>query len=325
MQVCFEATEDDAGTRLDRAVRARLPEVSRARIQEWIRDGRVLVDGEAQPRGSTKLHGGETVDVDPAPLKPLRAEAEDIALDILYEDDDIAVINKPAGMTVHSGAGAASGTLVNALLHHFESLSQVSGELRPGIVHRLDRLTSGVLVVAKHDRAHRRLQVQFLAREIHKTYWAIVHGDVSADPNTDPKVLRHGRPIMSDGHWWVRFEMPIRRDRRNRVKMAIALNGREAVSDVRLLRGNGSYSLLEVSILTGRTHQIRVHLSAAGHPVVGDHLYGARKAIEGAPPLERFFLHARLIAFEHPTSGEAVSFEAPLPIEYERLLEALQL
>ena len=173
----------------------------------------MLVDGAAQPRGSTKLHGGETVDVDPAPLKPLRAEAEDIELDILYEDEDIAVINKPAGMIVHSGAGAASGTLVNALLHHFESLSQVSGELRPGIVHRLDRLTSGVLMVAKHDRSHLHLQKQFLSREIQKTYWAVVQGNVAADPNTDLKILRHGRPLMSDGHWWVRFEMPIRRDR----------------------------------------------------------------------------------------------------------------
>lgn len=321
----FEATDDDAGTRLDRAVCARFPELSRARIQEWIRGGRVLVDGAAQPRGSTKLHGGETVDVDPAPLKPLRAEAEDIELDILYEDEDIAVINKPAGMIVHSGAGAASGTLVNALLHHFESLSQVSGELRPGIVHRLDRLTSGVLMVAKHDRSHLHLQKQFLSRDIQKTYWAVVQGNVAKDPNTDPRILRHGRPLMSDGHWWVRFEMPIRRDRRNRVKMAMALNGREAVSDVRRLRGNGSYSLLEVRILTGRTHQIRVHLSAAGHPVVGDHLYGAHKAIEGLRALDRFFLHARTIAFKHPTSGESVSFEAPLPIEYERLLEDLQL
>lgn len=321
----FESDEADAGRRLDHAVGARLPEVSRTRIQSWIRDGRVQVDGGVQRRGSSKLRGGEAIAVDPAPLKPLKAEAEAVDLEILYEDEDLAVINKPAGMIVHSGAGVVSGTLVNALLHHFENLSQASGELRPGIVHRLDRLTSGVLLVARHDRAHRRLQKQFQSRKIHKTYWAVVEGAIAENPNDDPKILRHGRPLRVDGHWWVRFEMPIRRDRRNRVKMAVALNGKEAVSDLRLLRGAPRHALVEVRIHTGRTHQIRVHLSAAGHPVVGDRLYGARKNVTEASASDRFYLHARRIVFEHPSSGETVSFEAPLPPEFEALRESLRL
>lgn len=323
--VRFEADEADAGARLDRAAAARLPEVSRARLQSWIRSGRVRVAGEVRRRGAFRLRGGETVEIDPAPLKPLKAEPEAAALTILYEDEDLAVIDKPAGMAVHAGAGAASGTLVNALLHHFESLSGVSGELRPGIVHRLDRLTSGVLLAAKRDRAHRRLQAQFQARKIDKIYWAAVHGAIPENPNDDPAILRRGRPLMSAGRWWVRFDAPIRRDKRNRVKMAVSANGREAVSDVRLLRGNAAYSLVEVRIYTGRTHQIRVHLSAAGHPVVGDSLYGARKRIEGVPLFERFYLHARRIAFEHPSSGAAMAFEAPLPPEFEDLLRRLRL
>ncbi len=321
----FEADESDAGVRLDRAAGARLPEVSRARLQSWIRGGRVRVDGDVQLRGAFKLRGGETIEIDPAPLEPLKAEAEAIDLEILYEDEDLAVIDKPAGMVVHAGAGAASGTLVNALLHRFESLSRVSGELRPGIVHRLDRWTSGVLLAAKHDRAHRLLQEQFELRKIRKTYWAVVQGAVAESPHDDPKILRHGRPLMAGGRWWVRFEAPIRRDKRNRVKMTVSANGKEAVSDLRLLRGNAAYSLVEVRIHTGRTHQIRVHLSAAGHPVVGDCLYGARKGIAGLPALDRFYLHARQIVFEHPSSSETVAFEAPLPQEFENLLESLGL
>ncbi len=321
----FEADESDAGARLDRAAAARLPAVSRARLQIWIRGGRVRVDGDAQRRAAFKLRGGETIEIDPAPLKPLRAEAEAIDLEIFHEDADIAVVNKPAGMIVHSGAGAVSGTLVNALLRRFGSLSRVSGDLRPGIVHRLDRLTSGVLLIARNDRAHRLLQKQFQSREIRKMYWAVVQGTVAENPNDDPGILRHGRPLMADGRWWVRFEMPIRRDKRNRVKMAVSLNGKEAVSDMRLLRGNTAYSLVEVRIHTGRTHQIRVHLSAAGHPVVGDRLYGARKGIEGLPALDRFYLHARRIVFEHPSIGETMAFEAPLPLEFENLLESLRL
>ena len=323
--VRFEADEADAGARLDRAAAARLPEVSRARLQSWIRGGRVRVAGEVRRRGAFKLRGGETVEIDPAPLKPLKAEAEAVDLAIVYEDEDLAVIDKPAGMVVHAGAGAASGTLVNALLHHFESLSSVSGELRPGIVHRLDRLTSGVLLVAKHDRAHRLLQKQFESRKIRKTYWALVQGAVAENPHDAPQILRHGRPLMAGGRWWVRFEMPIRRDKRNRVKMAVSANGKEAASDLRLLRGNAAYSLVEVRIHTGRTHQIRVHLSAAGRPVVGDCLYGARKGIAGLPALDRFYLHARQIVFQHPSSGETMTCEAPLPREFENLLESLGL
>ncbi len=221
-------------------------------------------------------------------------------------------VHKPAGMTVHAGAGRGQGTLVNALLHHFARLSQLGGELRPGIVHRLDRLTSGVLLVAKHDVAHQRLAEQFARRQIRKTYIALVHGRIPAGK---------GRPVMMEGARWTRLEMPILRDRRARVKMtARARTGREAVTDFRVLDQWPGYSLLEVRIGTGRTHQIRVHLAAIGHPVVGDTLYGA----PARPGFPRLFLHAREIQFTHPSTGRRVTVEAPMPAELRAELEKLR-
>jgi 23S rRNA pseudouridine1911/1915/1917 synthase len=315
--VVFEVTSDDAGKRLDRFLAERMPETSRARIQEWIRGGRVAV-GALKAKASARLRAGDRIDVEPAPPKPLNAFPEEIPLDILYEDDDLAAINKPAGMTVHAGAGIRSGTLVNALLHRFGRLSEVGGALRPGIVHRLDRFTSGVLLVAKNDRAHRRLARQFQSRQVRKVYWALVEGDAA----------RHGargRTVEVDGRRWIRLEMPISRDRRARVKMAPRRGGRTAQTDYRVLRRLGNYSLVEVRIATGRTHQIRVHLSAVGHPVVGDRLYGAAQAPAGLPPLERFFLHAREIRFHHPSTDEALSIEAPLPPEFTEVIDSLTL
>ena len=329
----IDATAEDRDRRLDVFLSQHYPDTSRSRIQQWIRDGRVLVGtGSAagsRARASLRLRGTETVTVDPAPAAPLKAFAEDIPLDLLYEDDDIVAVNKPAGMVVHSGAGAKSGTLVNALLNHFSSLSAVGGELRPGIVHRLDRMTSGVLLVAKNDRAHQRLARQFQQRKIEKTYWAIVHGVPSKGgaPLRRQADRQHTstRKIEADGYWWQRLEMPIGRDAHQRIKMSTRHTGRSAQTDFRVLKQSAGYSLLEVRIATGRTHQIRVHLSKIGHAVVGDRLYGAPGAPAGLGKLGRFYLHARQIGFVHPSTNERIVIEAPLPEEFTELLGLLEL
>jgi 23S rRNA pseudouridine1911/1915/1917 synthase len=345
--VQFEVAAEDTGKRLDRFLAENKPETSRARIQEWIREGRVYVNGAAA-RPSLRLETGDQVAADPAPAKPLSAFAEAIPLDILYEDEHLAAVNKPAGMTVHAGAGISEGTLVNALLHHFGSLSKVGGELRPGIVHRLDRFTSGVLLVAKTDAAHRRLARQFEARKVEKTYWALVEGKVSEAELMAGRLASRGiQParVEQDGHGWVRLEMPIRRDPHHRARMTSKQPrrlvghpadgewaeekqirpGRPARTDLRVLSSQELYSLLEVRIGTGRTHQIRVHLAAIGHPVVGDRLYGAAAKPLEPGPAERYYLHSRRIRFQHPESGISVSIEAPLPAEFEQALKALAL
>ncbi len=286
------AEPHDAGKRLDHLLHERLPEYSRSRIQDWIKAGRVRIDG-SQTRASHAIRGGERIDVEPAELPPLRATAEDIPLSILWEDADVVAIDKPAGMVVHAGAGAHSGTLVNALLHRFHALSGVGGELRPGIVHRLDRHTSGVLLVAKNDAAHQALAAQFAGRQVEKTYLALVHGRVQAETG--------------------RIDRPITRDPIHRTRMTARLaDGRAAWSEYRVASRWDRFTLLAVRIGTGRTHQIRVHLSSIHHAVVGDTLYGAPARIEGMPPLGRYFLHAHRIRFR-PLSGETVTVESPLP------------
>ena len=300
----LSAEPRDAGKRLDQMVHERLPQFSRARIQEWIRGGRVLVNGGAG-RPSRLLRTGDTVDVEPAEPPPLRAAAEAIPLEVLYEDADLVAIDKPAGMVVHAGAGVHSGTVVNALLHRFGSLSSAGGALRPGIVHRLDRFTSGVLLAAKNDAAHHALAAQFAGRHVEKVYVALVHGTVKAESG--------------------RIERPIARDPARRIRMTARLErGRAAWSEYRVLRRFAGFTLLEVRIGTGRTHQIRVHLSSLGHPVAGDTLYGAPARVEGRPPLGRFFLHARRIRFHQPSTGEEMVVEAPLPAELESWLAGLE-
>jgi len=294
----FTAGETDAGKRLDQFLVEQIGGVSRARIQQLLGAGRVTVnDGAA--KASHRLRGGQRVAVEWEAPRPLRAFAEDIPLDVLHEDESLIVVNKPAGMAVHAGAGRTSGTLVNALLHRFGPLSSVSGELRPGIVHRLDRQTSGVLVAAKNDAAHRGLAEQFQHREVGKAYIALVHGSLAEDRG--------------------RVETPIARDLVRRQRMTSRRrSGREARTEYRVLRRFPGFTLLEVEIHTGRTHQIRVHLSSLGHPVAGDTLYGAPGGLLG-----RNFLHAARIRFRHPLSGDALEFSAPLPAELEEFLRAL--
>ena len=317
------ATRDHAGKRLDHFLVAHLADISRARVQDLIMQEKVLVNGKSA-KASLRLRGGETVEVLGAAARPpLRAIAEEIPLDIAYEDDDLAVVNKPAGMMVHAGAGASEdarnrGTLVNALLHRFGALSVVGGELRPGIVHRLDRNTSGLIVVAKNDRAHRKLAEQFAGRQVRKTYIALVHGAVKQDQGT--------------------IRSAISRDRLRRTRMTTRrAGGREAVSHYRVLQRidspRGKFTLLEVRIETGRTHQIRVHLSSLGHPVVGDTLYGAPREIlpqgktgRALPPLSlpRNFLHAAAIELKQPLTGEPLVLERPLPPELKDFLRLLK-
>jgi 23S rRNA pseudouridine1911/1915/1917 synthase len=352
----FPAGEADRGKRLDVFLSERLPELSRSRIQELLRGGKAGVEPGSTQTGSAdgatagrsilehqverqavkpgyRLRGDERLWIAVEPRPPLRAFPEPLALKILHEDDDVAVIDKPAGMTVHIGAGVISGTLVNALLHHFQSLSGVGGNLRPGIVHRLDKYTSGVLLVAKNDSAHRNLAEQFSGREIEKDYLALVHGAVKKHEGTISLAI--GRD-------------PVRRTRMT-ARTASAGKSREALSRYRVLRRFRGFTLLEVRIFTGRTHQIRVHLAAIGHPVVGDTLYGApaklaeeflaaagdkraaappgREAAKekgnGVPTLDRNFLHAARLRFRHPRGGETMEVRAPLPPQLEEFLSKL--
>jgi 23S rRNA pseudouridine1911/1915/1917 synthase len=294
----LESNTTDRGKRVDQFLRERLPQYSRARLQDWIEQGRVFVNGSPGKR-SYLLKGGEGIQVQPGELAPLRATPEDLPLDVLYEDADVIAINKPAGMVVHAGAGRHSGTLVNAVLHRFEKLSSVGGELRPGIVHRLDRFTSGVILIARNDAAHRNLAEQFASRQVEKIYLALVHGSVKNE----------------QGH----IATPIARDPVRRVKMTARLaHGRQASTTYQVLKRLERLTLLDVKIGTGRTHQIRVHLASIGHPVVGDKLYGAP-----ASELPRYFLHARQITFTSPATGERITVAAPLPADLENYLAAV--
>lgn len=315
----FQVGPESAGSRLDQFLVSQLEGVSRSRVQQLIEQQKVLVNG-APAKASLKLRGDESVRViGEVELPPLRAIAEDIPLEVVYEDDDVAVINKPAGMQVHAGAGATEdarnrGTLVNALLHRFNALSEVGGELRPGIVHRLDKETSGLIVVAKNDAAHHKLARQFSGRQVKKTYIALVQGWPKRDAGT--------------------IDAAISRDVSRRTRMTTrGFDGRTAVSHYKVLEkfqsAYGKFALVEVRIETGRTHQIRVHMASLGHPVVGDTLYGAAGELNPGNPgrtvgkarslprlsLNRNFLHAARVEFTHPTTGKALALEAPLPGE----------
>jgi 23S rRNA pseudouridine1911/1915/1917 synthase len=300
---------DCDGIRLDRFLASVLAARSRSQIQRLIKEGHVRVDGRAaKPNQPVKTDHSITVDI-PEPVDP-GPQPEALPLPILYQDQDIIVVDKPAGMVVHPAAGHSGGTLVNALLHHVDDLSGIGGEKRPGIVHRLDRGTSGLMVVAKHDRAHEALADQFRGREVEKEYIALVWGEVMA-----------GR----------RIDAPIGRDPANRKKMsARARRSREAVTRiVRAEHLGRALTLVHVAIHTGRTHQIRVHLSAIGHPIVGDSLYGGlHRHVPGdlrpVTHLDRPFLHAARLAFRHPADGRPMMFTSELPEELQRVLAELK-
>jgi 23S rRNA pseudouridine1911/1915/1917 synthase len=296
--VTTDLVADRSGERLDVFVARRLPALTRSHARRLIEDGCVDVAGERVKPG-LRLEAGQRVRVDlPAPA-PSRVEPEAIALDVLYEDRDLLAVNKHAGMTVHPAPGHPSSTLVNAILAHCTDLSGIGGVMRPGIVHRLDRDTSGVILVAKHDRAHDALARQLKDRTVEKTYRALVEGT----------------PAPAAGV----IEAPIGRDPRRRQRMAVVEGGREAVTRYRVIERFNGASLLEVLPKTGRTHQIRVHLAAIGHPIVGDRVYGARSRI-----VERQFLHALRIVFDHPSSAERMAIEAPLAPDLERALDRLR-
>jgi 23S rRNA pseudouridine1911/1915/1917 synthase len=314
----FLADPAAANLRLDQYLAQALPDISRARVQLLIEAGQVRVDGNlAKPK--QKLHGGESIEIEGTPQPaPLHAVPEDIPLEILHEDKHLAVINKPAGMMVHAGAGSTDdfrnrGTLVNALLFHFNNLSDVGGELRPGIVHRLDKQTSGLILVAKDDSTHRKLGEMFSQRQVTKTYLALLHGHLKKDDTT--------------------VTLPIARDLIRRTRMTTRrADGRTAVSHFhvleRLTTAYGPFTLVEVRIETGRTHQIRVHAQSLGHPVVGDTLYGAPHVIPGLAPdlqLDRNFLHAAHLSLTHPQTRKPLAIHAALPIELESFLNAIRL
>ena len=298
---------ESAGQRLDRFLVSVLADHSRSQIQKLIADGRVRV-GAREVRPNLPVHAGDRVVVDLPEPAATSVQAEAAPLEILYQDADLVVVNKPPGMVVHPGAGHASGTLVNALLHHISDLSGIGGELRPGIVHRLDRGTSGVMVVAKNDAAHQELSRQFHDREVEKEYVALVWGVVQA-----------GR----------RIDAAIGRDPVNRQKMsARSRRAREAVTRITRAFHLPGLTLCQVAIHTGRTHQIRVHLSAIGHPIVGDALYGGvhRRVpgdIRAVTHLQRPFLHAERLAFKHPRDGRRMEFTAALPADLQDVLDAL--
>src|SRR3954447_10640299 len=321
----FTATAADAGRRLDQFLTAALGDVSRARVQQLIEQEKVTVNGDTA-KSSLKLEGNETIAViGEVQLPPLKAEAENIPLEIVYEDKDLAVINKPAGMMVHAGAGASSdarsrGTMVNALLHHMKKLSAIGGELRPGIVHRLDKETSGLILVAKNDSAHRNLAQQFSGREVKKTYEALVQGWPKSDSGT--------------------INLPVSRDRIKRTRMTTrGQGGRDAITHYRVTEkletAFGKFARLEVKIDTGRTHQIRVHMASLGHPVVGDTLYGAARELKSRPvhgkyenqgtiALPRNFLHAAELELAHPRTGARIALTSPLPGDLQGFLERLE-
>lgn len=287
----FHIEPHEAGARIDQFLAARIPELSRSRIQDLMKSGHALVNGR-EAKASAKLRAGDHITIAEPPPTAATTEAEDIALDVLYEDSDLIVLNKPAGLVVHPAAGHAHGTLVNALLHHCKGLSSIGGEERPGIVHRLDKETSGCLVAAKNDVAHRALTRQFAGREVTKIYLAIATGEFREKSGIiEGAIGRH----------------PIHRKKMN---VLTGERGRPARTDYRLLQKLPAGQLVECTLHTGRTHQIRVHLKHLGHPLVGDEMYGRRAGFE------RQMLHAWKLGFTHPVTGERMNFQSPIPDDF---------
>ncbi len=304
-------TESEDGLRLDRALGDLFPSYSRNFLANLVTDGHVHIDGAPAKKVSQRVETGQRVTIDVPPAAPATIASQDLPLTVIYEDADVVVIDKPAGLVVHPAAGHADSTLVNALLFHVKDLSGVGGEIRPGIVHRLDKDTSGVMVIAKHDDAHRKLTANWNTDRVRKEYVALVYGTPASDRGT--------------------IDAPIGRDPRDRKRMAVVPEGRNAITDYELSERLRYASLLRCRLRTGRTHQIRVHMKHLGHPIVGDPLYSGpqwrgipdKKIQKVLSSLQRQMLHAAKITFEHPGTGTVVSFEAPLPEDFRAVLAAL--
>lgn len=309
--VVLHVTAADTGSRLDTYLASHIEGWSRARLQQLIEDAEVLVNGRSA-KSSQKLHENDEIELELVSSPAVGFTPEDIPLAVVYEDSDLVVVNKPAGLVVHPAAGISSGTLANALAFHFQELSMKGGAIRPGIVHRLDKDTSGLLVAAKTEVAHEKLADQFRAREVFKSYVALVHGIVEHDSG--------------------RIDQPIARDPRNRTRMAVIRAGRGALSLYTVRRRYARFSLLDVELKTGRTHQIRVHLSWMKHPVVGDEVYGGGRDNTVQDPilktrirkLGRHFLHAEQLRFRHPVTNRPMRFQALPPVELEELVALLE-
>lgn len=304
-QPLLTITEKEAGQRLDLVLTMCFREHSRAQLQQWIKEGCFQVNGQST-KASRKLKIGDKVSGECPEDTPPILLPENLPLHILYEDESLLVLEKPSGMVVHPGAGVRSGTLAHALLHYAGTSLSHLDTLRPGIVHRLDKETSGLLLIARNDQAHQRLASQFQSREVEKIYLALVYG-----------VLR---PKQGE------IDTPIGRDQWNRTRMSLrSRHSRPAITRYQVLEELGHFSLLQVRIYTGRTHQIRVHLAALGHPVVGDKTYGSRymRTKLGPSPGERLFLHAAILAFRHPDTGQLMRFESPLPADLIQTLQSL--
>ncbi len=298
-ELIIEITEEQTGERIDKVVSAVDEEWSRSQISNWIKGDAIKVNGTTV-KPNYKVRAGDEIIITPPLLEELDAEPEDMDLDIVYEDEDVLVVNKPKGMVVHPAPGHANGTLVNGLMHHCTDLSGINGIVRPGIVHRIDKDTSGLLMVAKNDLAHASLVEQLVEKTVTRKYIALVHGHIAHDKGT--------------------IEAPIARDPKERQKMAVVDKGKHAVTHFTVLERFGDYTLVECRLETGRTHQIRVHMRYIGFPLVGDPKYGPRKTMD----IGGQALHAAVIGFIHPRSKEYLEFSAPLPPEFESLLETIR-
>ncbi|TKI48486.1 RluA family pseudouridine synthase [Lysinibacillus tabacifolii] len=298
-QVSYTIEEQQQGERIDKAVSSIQNEWSRTQISNWVTEGIVKVNGEAV-KAKYKVKAGDVVEIIVPEAEPLDVIAENLDLEIVYEDADVLVVNKPKGMVVHPAPGHLTGTLVNGLMYHCTDLSGINGIMRPGIVHRIDKDTSGLLMVAKNDKAHESLVEQLVNKTVTRKYTALVHGHIAHDKGT--------------------IDAPIGRDQKDRQKQAVVDKGKHAVTHFQVIERFGDYTLVECRLETGRTHQIRVHMQYIGFPLVGDPKYGPRKTMDFGGQV----LHAGVLGFTHPTTGEYMEFEAPLPVDYVQLLDELR-
>lgn len=299
MTQIYTFTINEEKGRIDKVLAELLPTHSRSQIQQWVKEGAVYVNDEAVKQ-NYKVKAGDLIQATEPDAVPLEIIAEDIPLDIVYEDEDVMVVSKPQGMVVHPSAGHMTGTLVNALMYHVKDLSGINGVIRPGIVHRIDKDTSGLLMVAKNDQAHEKLAAQLKDKTSLREYVALVHGEIPHEKGT--------------------IDAPIGRAKEDRKKQAIIDDGRPAVTHFTVIEQFSDFTLVTLKLETGRTHQIRVHMRYIGYPIAGDPTYGPKKTLKGNGQ----FLHAKTLGFKHPTTGEFLTFEAPLPTIFENTLEELR-